>query len=305
MAIQELQYGDYTWLNIIEPNAEDVAVLRSRYPYIHPLNLEDVLSHVERPKVDTDEQYLFVVMQFPLWDAIHRISRAAEVNLILGRRLLVSVHDNTLTPLRELSRKCHEDKSLLRDKLGRGTGHTFHTIIDILVDYCFPILRKVNGNVDQLEDSVFTDDARRIIRDIAIVRRDIIALRRIVRHQIPVVEELENSSHPLLHENMEEYFGDIADHLYKALDILDENAEVIASLSETADRLVTHRTNEVVRILTVISVVLLPMTLISSIWGMNIPLPFDREQDAFLWIAIIMALVALGMFWFFRKRRWL
>ncbi len=305
MAIQELQYGDYTWLNIIEPNAEDVAVLRSRYPYIHPLNLEDVLSHVERPKVDTDEQYLFVVMQFPLWDAIHRISRAAEVNLILGRRLLVSVHDNTLTPLRELSRKCHEDKSLLRDKLGRGTGHTFHTIIDILVDYCFPILRKVNGNVDQLEDSVFTDDARRIIRDIAIVRRDIIALRRIVRHQIPVVEELENSSHPLLHENMEEYFGDIADHLYKALDILDENAEVIASLSETADRLVTHRTNEVVRILTVISVVLLPMTLISSIWGMNIPLPFDREQDAFVWIAIIMALVALGMFWFFRKRRWL
>lgn len=305
MTIQELRHGPHFWLNIPQPSSEDVSNLRSRFPYIHPLNLEDVLSRVERPKVDTDEQYLFVVLQFPVWDHTSRISRAAEINLILGRGFVVSMHDNTLKPLQALFTECQSNENSLEEKLGRGAGYIFYAIIDRLVDYCFPILRKVDQNVDRLEDSVFTDDARRIIREIAEVRRDIIALRRIVRHQIPVVEELENSDHPLLHDEMDEYYGDIADHLYKALDILDENAEVIASLSETADRLVTHRTNEVVRILTVISVVLLPMTLVSSIWGMNIPLPFGRNPDAFVVIALLMILIALAMFWIFRRSRWL
>ena len=305
MTIHELRLGSHTWLNIPQPSAEDVSALRARFPYIHPLNLEDVLSHVERPKVDTDEQYLFVVLQFPVWDHANRISRAAEINLILGRGFVVSMHDNSLKPLRHIFAECQSDEALLNERLGRGTGYIFYTIIDRLVDYCFPILRKVDQNVDRLEDSVFTDEARRIIRDIAEVRRDIIALRRIIRHQIPVVEELESSEHPLLHDDMDEYYGDIADHLCKALDILDENAEVIASLSETADRLVTHRTNEVVQILTVISVVLLPTTLVSSIWGMNVTLPFERSPDAFAVIAALMILIALAMFWVFRHRRWL
>lgn len=305
MTIHELRSGDHTWLNIAQPGAEDVASLRARFPYIHPLNLEDVLSQLERPKVDTDEQYLFVVLQFPVWDRDERISRAAEVNLILGRRFVVSMHDTTLKPLRQFFEECQNDEQQLRERLGRGAGFVFYSIIDRLVDYCFPILRKVDRNVTRLEHSVFTEDARRIIREIAETRRDIIALRRIIRHQIPIVEELESSEHPLLHEDMEEYYGDIADHLYKALDILDENAEVIASLSETADRLVTHRTNEVVRILTVISVVLLPMTLISSIWGMNIDLPFSRSPAAFFILALLMLLIGLAMFWISRRHRWL
>ena len=305
MPINELLHGSYSWLNITEPTPDDVNLLRNRFPYIHPLNLEDVLSRLERPKLDTDEQYLFVVLQFPVWDHTNRSSRAAEVNLILGHRIVVSMHDDTLKPLQSFFACCRNDESLLQQKLGRGSGFIFYTIIDQLVDYCFPILRKVGQNVDLLEETVFTDEPRRIIREIAEVRRDIIALRRIIRHQIPVVEELEQSEHPLLHEDMDEYYGDIVDHLYKALDILDEDHEVIASLSETADRLVTHRTNEVVRILTVISVVLLPMTLVSSIWGMNVPLPFERNPSAFILISVFMILIALSMFWVFRKSRWL
>ncbi|MCY3935371.1 MAG: magnesium transporter CorA family protein [Chloroflexi bacterium] len=305
MTIHELQSASHTWLNIPQPSQEDVSALRKRFPYIHPLNLEDVLSRLERPKVDADEQYLFVVLQFPVWDQANRISRAAEVNLILGRRFVVSMHDDSLKPLRSFFAQCQQDETVLQAQLGRGAGFIFYSIIDQLVDYCFPILRKVNVNVDRLEESVFTDEPRRIIREIAEVRRDIIALRRIIRHQIPVVEELESSDHPLLHEDMEEYYGDIVDHLYNTWNILEENHEVIASLSETADRLVTHRTNEVVRILTVISVVLLPMTLVTGIWGMNIRLPFSQNPSAFFLISVIMIGIALAMFWFFRRRHWL
>lgn len=305
MTIHELHCASHTWLNIPKPSQEDVSVLRKRFPYIHPLNLEDVLSRLERPKVDSDEQYLFVVLQFPFWDQPNRTSRAAEVNLILGHRFVVSMHDDSLKPLRSLFSQCQQDESILRAKLGRGAGFIFYFIIDQLVDYCFPILRKVDGNVDRLEESVFTDEPRRIIREIAEVRRDIITLRRIIRHQIPVVEALEISDHPLLHDEMDEYYGDIVDHLHKALNILDENHEVIASLSETADRLVNHRTNEVVRILTVISVVLLPITLVTGIWGMNITLPLTQNPNAFFLISVIMIVIALTMFSILRRNHWL
>jgi magnesium transporter len=116
---------------------------------------------------------------------------------------------------------------------------------------------------------------------------------------------LEKTEHPILHEDLEEYFGDILDHLYKARDIVDENAEIISSLAETADTLASHRINEVIRILTVISVVMLPLTLVSSIYGMNIGLPLDSHPNAFIIISGSMLTLAVAMLLYFRRRNWL
>ncbi|MDQ7034478.1 MAG: CorA family divalent cation transporter [Anaerolineae bacterium] len=169
-------------------------------------------------------------------------------------------------------------EGVYREKLlGRGANHTFYTIIDQLVDYIFPILRKVDGNIRRIEEDVFTADTPAAIREISLVRRDVLALRRIIRQQVPIIEQLERVEHPIIHDDLEEYFGDIADHLYKARDIIDENFEIISILADTADTLASHRINEVMRILTVISVIMLPLTLLTSFYGMNIPLPGERR----------------------------
>lgn len=306
MATRTINYNDVIWYDIVHPTQDDVDKLRVTFPYFHPLNLEDIRSPIERPKVDSDDDYIFVVMHFPLWDARHEISRASEVNLFVGRRYVVTVHNGTLKPLNKLYDQCQESDHERKRLLGRGANEAFYIIIDQLVDYIFPILRKVDSNIHRVEDDLFVSDAKQVIQDIALIRRDIISLRRIIRQQIPIVQQLETTEHPILHEDMEEYFGDIADHLFKQRDIIEENYEIINSFAETADTLASHRINEVMRILTVISVIMLPLTLISSVYGMNIDqLPFAHHPNSFIITSGIMIVIAILMLIYFRRRNWL
>ena len=305
MPTRTLRHGATAWHDLVSPSADDVARLHERYPHFHPLNLEDIRSHIERPKLDQDDDYLFLVMHFPQWDSAGEVSRASEVDIFVGRDFVVTVHNGSLKPLATAYERCQADASARADLLGRGGPHAFYTLLDQLVDYIFPILDKVEGRVGAIGDALFESNAKQTIREIALLRRDIISLRRIIRHQIPIVLELETVQHPLLHEDMEEYFGDIADHLFKLRDIADENYEIINSYADAADALSSHRINEVMRILTVISVIMLPLTLISSIYGMNIDLPFADDPNAFMLTAIIMIVVALVMLLIFRLRHWL
>ena len=305
MTTRAISRASATWIDIIHPDAADVDALRRRFPKVHPLNLEDVLSHIERPKLDQDADYLFLVMHFPLWDARDELSRPCEVDFFLGPDYVVTVHNGALKPLTAAFDACQSDEEALQALLGRGANHAFHALIDALVDYVFPILNKVDQRVSAIEDVLFASNARRVIQELALLRRDIISLRRIIRQQIPIIQQLEFCEHPILHEDMEEYFGDIADHLFKLRDIADENFEIINSFADTADTLASYRINDVMRVLTVISVIMLPLTLISSIYGMNIDLPFADDPRAFIMAAAIMILIVIVLLAFFRKRHWL
>ena len=190
MTFQQLTGDRTTWINIERPTTADVEALRRIYPYIHPLNLEDVLSAIERPKIDDDPDYLFVVLLFPVWDATSRLTRASEVDFFVGRGYVVTVHDGVLKPLERLFESCKDEED--RHKLlGGGASHAFYVMLDHLFDYVFPILRRVDSNIHVIEEAIFTKDDRQIIRDIALLRRDIIALRRIIRQQVPILENLE------------------------------------------------------------------------------------------------------------------
>ena len=305
MTTRAITHESTTWIDIIHPDADDVAALHARFPYFHPLNLEDIRSPIERPKLDQDDDYLFLVLHFPLWDARDELSRPSEVDFFLGSDFVVTVHNGALKPLVAALERCGADDDARQELLGRGANHLFHALIDQLVDYIFPILNKVDRRVHAIEDALFESNAKRVIQEIAFLRRDIISLRRIIRGQIPIILQLETCDHPILHEHMEEYFGDIADHLFKLRDIADENFEIINSFADTADTLASYRINEVMRILTVISVIMLPLTLISSIYGMNINLPFADDPRAFTMAAGIMILIVILMLVWFRKRHWL
>jgi magnesium transporter len=300
-----IQCKRFSWINIVRPDREDIAHLSALHPEIHPLHLDDLLSKTERPKIDREDNYLFVVLHFPVWDERNRVSRPNEIEFIIGRNFLVTVHDGGLRPLVRLFAR-FELYADQRDRvLGKGANDAFYALLDQLVDYLFPILRKVDSNIHTLEDTVFTADTRQIIQDIALVRRDIIALRRIIRHLVPIVSALERIDHPVIREDMEDYFGDTVDHVQAARDIIDEDYEVIGGLSETADTLVSHRINDVMRVLTVFSVIMLPLTLVSGIYGMNIRLPLNEHPDAFIVVIALMTTIATLMLVYFRRRKWI
>lgn len=305
MTIYKLKHDRVTWTNVVQPTPDDIASLQDEYPFLHPLNLEDMLSPMERPKLDEDDNYLFLVLHFPQWDPIQRLSRAREVDLVIGRGMIITVHDGTLKPLTRMFQQCEEDEQMRQRYMGRGANHTFYAIIDNLVDYVFPMLRKIDKNINHLEESIFTQETRKTVREITLVRRDVIALRRIIRQQVPVLEMLERTEHPIIHEDFEEYFGDLVDHMSKARDFIEEDFDIIGNLAETTDMLANHRINEVMRILTVISVIMLPLTLISSIYGMNVPLPLQDDPQAFILISVGMVLIVVALLVYFRRRGWL
>jgi magnesium transporter len=305
MTTYELRCNRFIWTNIVSPTEDDVRRLSQSHPDIHSLDLDDLLSHTERPKIDERETYLFAVIHFPVWDAVNRISRASEVEFVVGRNYLVTAHDGTLKPLLRLFSRCELYEAERQQHLGKGANDAFYVILDRLVDYVFLMLRKVDSNIHQIENDIFTGDSRQIIRDIAVVRRDIIALRRIIRHQVSVLEALGRTQHQIIREELEQYFGDTVDHIYAARDIIDEDYEVIGGLAETADTLLSHRINEVIRVLTVFSVIMLPLTLISGIYGMNIELPLNEHPRAFIFIFALMVSIAVLMLAYFKRRKWL
>jgi magnesium transporter len=302
MTMQTLTYGRIKWTDITNPTDADIIALRASYPHFHPLDLEDLLSRIERPKIDEYDDYLFVVMQFPLWDAKHRVSRAGEVDIFIGQGYLVTVHDDNLKPMKNLFSQCQENEGVRQAFMGKGSSRLFYAVIDTLVDYIFPILYKVDANIRALEEDMFTEDLRHVIEDITFVRRDIIALRRIIRPQISIVANLEKVDRPFIHEELDVYFGDILDHIQKASDLLTDSDEVIGVLADAADTLASHRINEVMRVLTVISVIMLPLTLISGIYGMNVGLPMAQHPYAFAFIIAGMFFIMLLMLLTFKQR---
>lgn len=306
MSFETLQHNRLIWTNIIEPTLSDISRLGYEHPNFHPLNLEDCLSRIERPKLDEYEDSLFIVMHFPVWDSERRVSRPSEVDFFVGQGYVVTVHDGELQPLVNLFEQCKNSEEA-RDRLLVNQGQFLHTTVDRLVDYIFPILYKVDANIRTIEETMFDEDMRRTIQDISFTRRDIVALRRIIRPQLPIVFNLEQVERPFIRSDLdlEVYFGDILDHLQKARDIMDDNAELIANLADTVDAIAAHRVNEVIRILTVTSLVLLPLEIVVGFMGMNVLLPLQDNPYASPIIIAVMVGVVVGLLAYFRHKHWL
>ncbi len=304
MGVELLKHGRITWVNIVKPAPDDMRYLRQHYPF-HPLDLEDCLSRIERPKIDEYDDYLFLIMQFPIFDTSSRVSRPAEVDMFIGAGYLVTVHDGILWPITKLFDDCQNEEAVRQKHMGAGASRLLHDVVDRLVDYCFPILYKVDANIREIEDDIFTEEVPGVVREISWVRRDIIALQRIIKPQIAIVANLEHKDRPFIREELDVYFGDVLDHLYKAWDMLEDHRDVIEGLSDTANTLTSYRINEVMKILTIISVIMLPLTLLSGIYGMNIPLPLSHDPLSFLFILVLMILISGGMLFYFKKRRWI
>jgi magnesium transporter len=191
--------------------------------------------------------------------------------------------------------------------MSRSSGFLLYHVLDRLTNYCFPILNKLNDNIEKVEDLIFSRTVPETVREISLIRRDLISFRRVLHPQISVLEVLENEEYPFLKEDQEIYFGDIADHFRKMWDALEDNKEVVDGLAETSNWLTSHRIQEIMRVLTIITAFLAPATLIASIYGMNIRLPGD-ENSGFLTLIILMIImvgIAIAMLLFFRKRNWL
>jgi len=306
--IDSISEGKLTWFYIEKPSINEVRFLQQQFNF-HPLNLDDVLSRLQRPKIDEYEDHLFIVLQFPVFDKESHITRPSEVDIFVGENYVITVHCAAdLKPLAKFFHECQTHEKSRQDYLGRTSAFLLYHVLDRLVNYCFPILGKITENIDSVEDLIYTKAVPETVRQIAVIRRDLISFRRVIRPQMAVIETLEEEEYPFFKEEQEIYFGDIADHVRKIWDGLEDSKEVVDGLADTSNWLTSHRIQEIMRVLTIVMALLAPATLIASIWGMNVPLPGGVSSGSLLPFGIlflIMALIGIGMFIYLRHRRWL
>jgi magnesium transporter len=187
----------------------------------------------------------------------------------------------------------------------KGSGYLLYKIVDANVDAAFPMLRKMGNKLDRLEDDILEGRSSEIVRDISNAKQEIINFRRIVRPQRAVLRDLERTKQRYLAEEMEIYFDDISDAAERIWDTLENYKEVVEALESTNESVLTHRLNDSFRILTAASVILLPLTLIASIYGMNVPVPGEHEPYSFWLVVALMAAMLVGLTILFRRRGWL
>jgi magnesium transporter len=304
--VHELTASGLTWVNVVAPDTETAQTLAVRFGW-HPLDVEDIVSKRQRPKVDDYEEdgYLFAVLHFPVFDqAVQRLN-AAELDIFIAQDSVVTIPNRELLPVTRLFERCQGDERLREQLFARGSGRLLYEILDDLFDYCFPILDKIAHKLDGIEDEMFEGRSEEVVRDLSNVKQEIISYRKIIKPERSTLRVLERRVENFLPEELELYFDDIVDSAERIWDLLDNYKEVVEGLESTNESVISHRQNDVLRLLTVFTVVVLPLTMLTGVFGMNVAFPGEGTREAF-WI-IVAALVAIlaGMVGFFRWKRWL
>jgi magnesium transporter len=297
------EHNGLTWLDIMYPTTEQLGHLREQYQF-HPLHLEDLVARLQRPKIDDDveQEYTFLVLHFPIFNAMIRLPEVSEVDIFIGRDFIVTSHDGRLHAMMRLVQSATEEKH--RDRLmGRGSGFLLYQILETLINTTFPMVYRLDAKVDELDADIFEQDTRRSAEEISYLRRDIISLRRIIKPNLPVVNSLANRERHFLQVDEDIYFGNLVDSLARMWDMLEEIKELIEGLDATLYNLVSYRLNQEMKVFTSVSVIFLPLTLIASILGMNVVIPFSNHPWALLLIIVLMIALAAIMVAFFRRRK--
>ncbi|MBM3157458.1 MAG: magnesium transporter CorA family protein [Chloroflexi bacterium] len=310
--VTTVTWRNLTWVNMERPTRRELDSLAQNYPF-HPLDLDDCLSKVQLPKIDEYESYLFTILHFPVFEHRTRITSPGQLAIFLGKEFVVTVHSGELKPLVNLPVNCQQNSKTCEEYLGKDSGYFLYRIVDMLVDYCFPMVNKTFYNLDAIEDRVF-DDKITVSHEIATLRRDIASQRRIIGILRSVVADLERKAQRYTEVDLKVYFGDINDHIARLWSNLDECNETIEIYKDTDFTMGQERTNRILAILTIVFTVSIPFTVIASLYGMNVRLPGGTETGAwtawgsyttFIIVLLVAGLPTLLMLWLFRRWRWL
>jgi magnesium transporter len=305
MATTTLTFQNVIWTNIVHPDPEDLGELSARYPNFHPLNLKDCLTELEYPKLDHHDHYLFLVVQMPYSDRHQQSLRPAEVDIFIAHGNLVTSHHGELKSLQSMFTVLQSDETRREEWMGRGASPLLYNLLNALVDDCFPLAHQLGIRLRHIEENLFNNNVQHLLHEISSLRRDIIILRSILKSQLGIIQSLIRGNWSFIQEDLDPYFGDINDHLSQLCSLTDQYTEVIDGLSDTIDTLASHRIDEVVRILTITTILSLPVTLLATIFGMNIVMPFAQHPLLFYGIVLAGVGLTIWLIFYLRTRNWL
>src|SRR6201747_51445 len=230
--VEQIDSAGLRWVNIEWPGALERAWLEENFDF-HALDIEDVLSRNQRPKIDIYDDYLFIVLHFPVFDPAAGRLGTGELDLFVGPGYVVTIPNQPLQPVEYLFERCRAKEELREQLFSRGSGYLLYRLVDDSFDYCFPMLRKIGNKLDRLEEDIFEGRSEEVVRDISNVKQEIINFRKIIRPERPVLRDLERTKQRYMAEDLEIYFDDIIDASERIWDMLENYKEGVTALEDT------------------------------------------------------------------------
>jgi magnesium transporter len=304
--IKKIEFNGLVWIDISRPTNNEIKMLKEMYDF-HDLLLEDCMTEHQRSKIDDDDDYSFIVLHLPRYKKDLRRIESEEVDIFIGPDYLVTLHDGQLKPLMEFSQNCQSEDVYREKYMKKGSALLLYEIIKLLLDYCFPMLDKIGQRVTDINRDVFYNRSKPMLENISRVKMQIINYRSVIKPLRPVMLNLEKVIVKYLPEDMDIYFDDITDRTEKIWDMLEAYKEVIESADSTFASLTNHTINNLMRTFTIIQVVILPMTLVSTLFSMNVSgIPMHTFANAF-WVVFGMIFIPtslIGLVLIIKRKEW-
>jgi len=300
---QTINKQTYTWVDIADPKDEDIQFLNDNFN-IHPLTAAAIMPAFHYPDLDVFKDYLFIILHYPHASDNGEI-QILEFDLIAGKNHLVTLHREDIKPIGQVFQNWQTADKKNIDPAPDASAALF----GILNTFLKEVLAKVNGlaqEIDQMEARIFTGQQQELIRDISTLKMKIIDFWRIVEPQRMIFDSLRTAGANFFGAEHRHYFAILYQTHRRIENTLKNAKETIEALEETNHILVTVRMNEIIKVLTLMSVIFMPLTLLASVWGMNTNfLPFKHTEADFFYILLIMAATLAAMMVFFRHKKWL
>ena len=294
--------GVVMWVDLASPSIPESLILSDTFAF-HPLSVEDAMTPVQYPKAEEYNGYLYVILHGIDFRAIEHGFATRDVDFFIGPNYLVTVHDGTSRSIEALRDHCPKNSKILGD----GSIGLFHRIVDAMVDHYRPEVEKLEDRLEELEKEVFDDPRSDLVREILETKRDVSSLRRVITPQRDVVGQLARRDFAPINTEMSFRFRDVYDQIVRISDDALMFQDRITGILDAHLSNVNNRLNEVMKVLTIVSVIFMPLTLLAGLYGMNVPLPHlpGGPEAQFWWLCAISIGVIVVMLALFRRKRWI
>lgn len=299
--INQIQKGK--WIEIEQPTKEDLELLKKEFPQFHPTNLEDSMQRVSRAKLDLIDDYLFMSLIVPMEMPQGQRTKNFEASIFLTKEAVVTItHEKT-----DIFRQEQQEKDVMAEIVLPSTPDVLaYRFLEAIYDTSAQTIDSINKAITVIDHNILNIRSSKTIRDISILQRNIIYFITTLKASIPYIHELEQKNVKFGTISMREYWGDLLDKLRLQRDLLEDYDNLLTKLSKAHENYLTYHTNHVINLLTIISVILLPLNLIAGIYGMNFDfLPAANHPSGFFLTLIFMGLIALIMILCFKYKKWI
>ena len=290
------------WVDLSDPTTDEARVLTDVF-HFHPLSVEDALSEIHSPKIEPYPGYLYLILHGIDFNHADKEFATRDLDFFLGRNYLVTVHDGHSRSIAKLRTICDEHEHVLAE----GPAAVMHRIVDSMVENYRPEIDALEGKIDTLEEAAILGHDPNLMSQILAIKRDLASLRRVVIPQRDAVGRLARREFQQINDEITYRFRDVYDQFVRLSEEATLFQDRMTAILDAHLSTVSHRLNVVMKVLTVISTIFLPLTVLTGMWGMNVPLPMlpGGETAQFWWVGAMIVVIAGVMLAVFRSNKWI